>query len=113
MLPKAFRLNSQQDISKVLKIGRRKTSHFFVAISLSQETQKIRFGFLISKKVSNQATKRNLARRRLRHIVAGLIFRCRPGLDCLLVARPPILTADYQILQKEVSRVLTSLGCLK
>lgn len=59
-----------------------------------------RFGFVVSKRVSMNAVDRNRVRRRLREIVRRAPVR--EGWDQLLIARKPILDADFQTIRNVV-----------
>jgi ribonuclease P protein component len=114
MLPKKHRLNLEKEINFVRKFGRRISSPFFVlSCVVNPKDQRIRFGFLVSKKVSNKTTDRNLVKRRLRQIVANNLSACSPGVACVLSARPESLTADYEALQTAVLTSFKTLGILK
>ncbi len=65
-----------------------------------------RFGFLVSKKISNKATERNLVKRRMRDAVSRLIPTIFSGYDCLLVARAPISGKSFEIIQQEVAELI-------
>lgn len=114
MLPRHHRLNLEKEINFVLKTGRRANSPLFaLSCVFSLKDQEKRFGFLVSKKVSNKTTDRNLVKRRLRQIVAKNLSACSPGVACVFLARPKSLGADYAELQAEVLRGLKTLGVLK
>lgn len=110
MLPKQFRLTQDREISAVLRRGRRKSTNNLSVICAASRYPVPRFGFLVSKKVSNKANQRNLAKRRLRHIVGKRLQDFHPGYDCVLVARPKILQTDYQDLERELLKCLFELG---
>lgn len=111
MLPKRYRLNLEKDINFVLKSGRRASSPLFALCCVSTEgDQRKRFGFLVSKKVSNKAAGRNLVKRRMRQIVAKNLPACQPGTACVFLARPKSLTADYASLEAEILRSMRALG---
>jgi ribonuclease P protein component len=59
-----------------------------------------RFGFVVSKRVSVKAVDRNRIRRRLRDIVRRAPIL--EGWDQLLIARKPIVEADFQTIRSVV-----------
>ncbi|MEX0917400.1 MAG: ribonuclease P protein component [Candidatus Paceibacterota bacterium] len=69
MLPREKRLNRAQ-FEKVSKGGRKLHSRFFSA-SLKEEKD-LRFSFVVSKKVSGGAVKRNHLRRQVYELIRGL-----------------------------------------
>jgi len=113
MLSKKNRLNKEKDINYVLRLGRRSSNPLFSASCIFLKGDEKRFGFLVSKKVSNRTTKRNLVKRRMRNVCAKLLFQCRPGISCLFIARPKSLAASYDLLEKEMVKSLSGLGALK
>lgn len=102
MLPKPNRLNQEADIVRILRKGSSVATPFFTFKFLPSSLTRSRFGFLVSKKVSNKANKRNLAKRRLRAAVLRYLpqiqFRC----DSLFIARPPILNKSYKEIEPQV-----------
>lgn len=112
MLAKKNRLNKEKDINYVLRAGRRNSNPLFSASCHFSKGDEKRFVFLVSKKVSNRTTKRNLVKRRMRNICAKLLPRCRRGVSCLFIARPKSLSADYSQLENEMLKSLRDLGAL-
>ena len=70
-----------------------------------------RFGFVVSKRVSMNAVDRNRVRRRLREIVRRAPVR--EGWDQLLIARKPILDADFQTIRGVVLNLEHRLNLLE
>ena len=69
-----------------------------------------RFGFVVSKRISGRAIDRNRVRRRLREIVRQAPIRV--GWDQLLIARRPILDADFQTIRTAVLNIERRLDLL-
>ena len=69
MLAQANRLKKELDITKVLKKGRSFKEGFLILKSVKNERGQTRFGFIVSKKVSNKANIRNRIRRQLREVI--------------------------------------------
>ena len=70
-----------------------------------------RFGFVVSKRVSAKAVDRNRVRRRLRDIVRRAPIR--EGWDQLLIARRPIIDADFQTIRGVVLNLERRLDLLE
>jgi ribonuclease P protein component len=69
-----------------------------------------RFGFVVGRRVAANAVDRNRVRRRLREIVRRLPVR--GGWDQLLIARKPIVGADFETIRAVVVELERRLGLL-
>jgi len=69
MLPKKHRLSKKKDFERVLKQGRGLKKDFLSLKTIENDLGFHRFGFIVGKRVSNKANKRNKIKRRLREIV--------------------------------------------
>lgn len=106
MLPSNHRLNQEKDVGRVLRRGSRTSSSNFIFLYLLNGQKSSRFTFLVSKKVSNKANKRNLVKRRLRHIIGKNLKTMAGGRDCVLIAKKSILLENYHDLEAEIRKVL-------
>ena len=99
---------------RISKTGRRAGSRFFslqVAVTSPQlrSTSAIRVGFTATKKVGN-AVERNRARRRMRVLADSVLPEyVMSDVDCVLVARRPILDAKLDQLIHELRVLLRKL----
>lgn len=108
MLPKKYRLSEEKDVLRVLRRGRKAARESFNFWKLRNATGgNSRFVFLVSKKISNKANKRNLVKRRMRHIVGKNLKNAAPGFDYVFSAKPSILKKPYGDLSVEIYSVLT------
>jgi ribonuclease P protein component len=64
-----------------------------------------RIGIIVSKPVGT-AVKRNLVKRRIRSVANELIQQLNKEVDILLIANPPIATADYQQIRMAIATCL-------
>ncbi len=105
MLPKKNRLTQKKDFDSVFKNGKTIKSDFLIFKFLKNRFNENRFGFIVSKKVSNKATKRNLIKRRLRKVVADNLkdLKDNKSLDVVVITLPGILNKDFSEMQKTVS----------
>ena len=88
MLPKDNRLWKEKDFESVFKSnnGIRQGALF-----LRQETNDsdiIRFGFIVSKKFSKSAVERNRIKRILREVIKLRISKLKKGLDIIITVNP-------------------------
>ena len=72
------------------------------------KVQIARVGFTASRRVGN-AVARNRAKRRMRAAARQLLAHCaRPGHDYVLVARPSVLTRNFQALLGDLAEALAA-----
>lgn len=110
MLPRNRRVSLEADIVRVLRRGRMVGTDSLTLRYLPAPGIMSRFGFLVSKKVSNKANKRNLVKRRLRGAVNLHLKQIKSGCDFLFLAKPAILSKDYASLEKEVLGLIGKAG---
>lgn len=92
-------------------------SPYFVFLALPRAYQSdspTRFGFIVSKKVSNKANKRNKIKRRLRELVRTELLAHHPETIApfsaiVLIARQTALEASYQQLKDALLACLEKL----
>jgi len=73
----------------------------------------LRLGVVTSKKVSNRAVDRNLARRRLREIFRQHRAELSGPVDLVIIARHNLLAASYDDVEREFLRLAEKAGLLK
>lgn len=64
-----------------------------------------RFGFCAGKKLGS-AVRRNRVKRRLREAVRRIVLPKGSAWDIILVARYPVLTADFKVISEEIEHIL-------
>ena len=99
-----YRLKSSKDFKRVRRTGKSYAHPFVVLISAPNELSRTRFGVTASKAVGS-AVARNRAKRRIRAAIHSLLPMVHPGWDVLLIARAPLIDADWP----EVCEVLKNL----
>lgn len=106
-LPAWRRLRNTRDFSRVERQGAR-ASGDLVAVTVRPGPG--RLGLVVSKKVDNRASVRNLAKRRLRDIFrqekARYATRPQGTVDVVITARAAAATATYAAIRDEALRVL-------
>lgn len=95
MLPKANRLTKKKDFDVVFKKGKSIKNDFLIFKILKNHLPESRFGFVVSKKVSQKATQRNKVKRRLRQIVSAELKRFKKSTDVVVVALSGIETRKF------------------
>lgn len=106
MLPKENRLKKEKEFEAVFKGGRTiKGGNIFLRY-LANGTGKTKVGFVVSKKVSKLAVKRNKVKRRMREIVRIRKEEIKEGLSIIFIALPSAVNADYGEMEKDIEILL-------
>jgi ribonuclease P protein component len=66
----------------------------------------VRIGFVVGKRISKHAVKRNYSKRLLSEAVRPFLSELSGGWDVILSARSSILTADLPMLKQDVEALL-------
>ena len=121
MLNVINRLTKKQDIQFVFKKGRWQDAPFLTIKFLASQgpaphhaaqDPASRFCFSVSNKVSKLATKRNLIKRRLRHIIRELLPQIKGGYDMVVIVKPEIIKASYQEIKQMLEQVMRRAGLI-
>lgn len=100
-----FRLRRSADFESLRRDGQR-WHHPLAILVINPNGRPIsRFGFSASRHIG-KATVRNRVRRILREAVRKKIDAIQPGWDCLFVARPGAVEADYHEIESAVTQLL-------
>lgn len=103
MLPKANRLTKKNDFDLVFKRGENVKRDFLVVKTLKNNLRESRFGFIVSKKISNKAVVRNKVKRRLRDAVGGSFKDSKEPQDVVFMALPGIEKKEFSEIKQVVS----------
>jgi ribonuclease P protein component len=90
MLEKDYRITKKKDFEVVFKKGKTIKRGLLICKVLRGSFKKSRFGFVVSKKVSQKATIRNKIRRRLQVAVKEEFLRIKSSVDMVIIAEPGI-----------------------
>ena len=113
MLKKEFRLRKQKDFENAFS-GRICFSEKFLLLKAVKNDLDIsRFGFVVSKRVSNKAAKRNRIKRLLRESIRLSQKSIKPGFDLVFVSRSAIADRNFQEICLCVEKLLKKSGLLK
>ena len=96
MLPDKNRLKKKKDFEKVLKEGKGFKKDSLILKVKKNKSKKLRFGFVVSKKVSKKAVVRNKIKRRLREAVKERIKKIDKNFDIIIITLPGAETKDFQ-----------------
>ena len=110
MLPKINRLTKEKDFEEVFKKGKSIKNDFLVFKIFKNHLKESRFGFIVSKKVSNKATVRNKIKRRLRDTVLGELKNTGQSIDVVIIALPQIKEKEFLEIQDIVKKAFKKIG---
>lgn len=114
MLKKTNRLTTDKDFDRVKKHGKLLSSVSFSFVFAPREDESpSKFGFIVSKKISLDATVRNRAKRALREAVRTSMVYIKPGFDGIFLAKPIIARKYTQEIIIEVKEFLQKSGIFK
>lgn len=104
MLKKEFRLRKKCEFLELKEKGRKINSSLFGLVYLKSEKSK--FGWIVSKRISKKAVDRNKIRRRLAEVVKNNWI---DGFKILLLVRPEILDKKLIEIEREWKRLIDTL----
>lgn len=107
MLSKINRLPSSR-FTLVKSQGRLIQSPLFgLIVYPNQSHQSVRFGFIVSTKISPQATVRNRLRRLLSESLRPLLSHLKPGHDFIVLAKPRLINQPFSSISQTFNEILT------
>ena len=107
MLARVNRVVTADDYRATVRTGRKSVSaHAAVYLRRREEIAAPRFGFIVSKAVGN-AVQRNLMRRRLKTVCAGILGTVPDGLDLVIRMLPGAAQITWSNLEQEMTVLLT------
>ncbi len=112
MLPKINRLTKKKDFETVFKNGESVKNYFLIFKILKNNLKESRFGFIVSKKVSNKATVRNKIKRRLRDAVWGELKNFQKSVDVVIITLPGIKDKEFSEIQEVVRGIFKKAGLI-
>jgi ribonuclease P protein component len=109
MLPQANRIKKKKDFETIFKNSKSFRSNFFVFKIKKNDLGLNRFGFVVSQKVSKNATVRNKVKRRLSEAAKIEIGNIKNGTDLVLIALSGIEKKDFSEIKEEIDNALAKL----
>jgi ribonuclease P protein component len=101
-----FRLTQSTDFKRVRRSGKSYAHPLFVLIVLPAEGETTRVGVSAGRTVG-MAVQRNRAKRLLREAIRPILPKIKPGWKILLIARRPILEANFTEIQACLIQLFT------
>lgn len=108
------RLKKDVDFERVKQKGVVvQSTSFSLAVFNRGDSEPSRFGFVISKGISKNATKRNMIKRALSESLRHSISYVKDGYDCVFLAKPAGVTRYMADLMDEVQEVIKKAKIVK
>ncbi|WP_165907724.1 ribonuclease P protein component [Hydrogenispora ethanolica] len=98
-------LKKNNDFQIIFEKGHSLSGRYIVVYFLPNALQVNRYGFCVGKKIGS-AVVRNRIKRVLRAVVMNQAQETSLGVDFVIIARNPILTADFSRINDEISHIL-------
>lgn len=107
MLAQINRLTEKKDYVRVQKLGKFCPGEFFgLGYFKRKDDLPTRFGYVVSKTVSPNASKRNYIKRALGESLRQNMYRVKNGYDCVIVVKPEASKKFMAELMNEVVKTL-------
>lgn len=111
MLPRKHRLTRKKDFYDVSAYSKKfstsiKSKYFYISWMPVEPDQISQVGFVISKKVSKSAVKRNAIKRKFRELFRLNFDKIRPGYKIVMHAGHTSLDKNYEDLSIEFNKIL-------
>lgn len=104
-MKRKFRLIKSTDFKRVRRLGKSYAHPFLVLIKLPNTVTTTRIGVSAGRSIGN-AVHRNKAKRKIRETIRPILPEIQPGWDIIILARKPILAANYQELRSAINETL-------
>ena len=112
MLQSHYRLRRSSDLERVRQEGDIWRHPLIVYLACKNEQDTSRFAFVASRRVGN-AVQRNRTKRLMREAIRQHLDDIESGQDCILIARPPIVQANFTEVETAVLQLLSRAKLLK
>lgn len=110
MLAKKNRLKKKKDFENVFKKGRSLKEGFLVLKIINNRSDKIRFGFIVSQKISKKATCRNKIRRQISELIRLKIKKLKKGVDGIIITLPGIEEKNFSEIKEIIDKLFKRAG---
>jgi ribonuclease P protein component len=105
-LNRAVRLRKNNEFQRVKQQGRSIMSPLLMLAWMPNDVEKIRVGFVVSKRISKRAVDRNYLKRLLSEAMRGFLPRLPSGLDIVISARQKASAAKLRMLEQDMLSLL-------
>ncbi len=104
-MDRRYRLRGSTNFKRVRQEGIACAHPLFVLIYRSTATEQVRIGISAGRSIGN-AVQRNRAKRRLRAAIQPFLKQIREGTEIVILARKPILQAEFARITKAMANIL-------
>ena len=112
MLAKLNRIRKKKDFEMIFRKGRGFKNGFLALRVFKNDLPESRFGFVISKKVSQKAVVRNKIKRRISEVIRLNLEKIKKGADVVFIAFPGIEKNNYLETKELAENILKKAGLL-
>jgi ribonuclease P protein component len=105
-LNRALRLRKNSDFQRVRQQGRSTASRLLILAWAPNEQAVLRVGFVVSKRISKHAVKRNYIKRLLSEAVRPVLSDLPSGWDIVFSAKSQVIGVHLPVLAQDVSQLL-------
>ena len=108
MLKKINRISSRGEFLEIKNKGRLLSGPLFGVVRLKTEDDGVKFGFIISKKISKKAVDRNKIKRKLCEVLKNKINDFDVGTRVVFLAKKSLLEAKIGEIEKEINKLISN-----
>ena len=112
MLSKINRVRKKKDFEAIFAKNKVFKNKFLSLRVAKNNLPEARFGFVVSKKISQKAVVRNKIRRRLSDIIHKNIKKIKTGTDVVFIAVPGIEKNNFSEIKEATENILIKAGLL-
>ena len=105
-LKRALRLRKSKDFQRVRQQGRSTASRLLILAFAPNDLATLRIGFVVSKRVSKHAVKRNYVKRLLSEAIRPILADIPAGWDLVISAKTPIIGVNLLDLVEDLRTLL-------
>ena len=107
MLKKVNRISKRSEFDEIRKNGKMLGfSRFFGMVMVDKKDDELKFGVVISKKISKKAVERNKIKRRLMEVLGRNLDKFEKGKRILFLVKKEALEASVDDFEEEINKVL-------
>jgi len=106
---RSFRLTRSADFKRVRNDGKSYAHPLVVLLVAVSEQEQARIGISAGKSLGG-AVQRNRAKRLIREAIRPFLAQVPTSVDLVLIARKPLLSSDFQTIQKSLRGLLRRAG---